>query len=315
MRFQCTGTESGFGISEKIAQLECPSFRKQLRLLYQDVGMTDCGLDLGRVVHRLGVTVIIDPLLPATGQISVNSRGETLIHLRYEPKDGQHRFTFAHELAHEIIHRERLELAGPNCDRFAMKDVEEDFCDFVAGLLLMPLPIFFFRLSSLASQFPRINEWSYSQLAREFRVSIKSLLVQITLMRSFRFIHETYVYGPLAPSLEQIEEQPADSCMYSGRWNLPRQLVEDYGSVSHSVTKHLGRELPAKAAEMLAAGAAPTPRYVEIDNRFRDSTTDWSGDTAVIKLERVGQYEELRHILRPTTCQPFTRSRGRPRAA
>ena len=77
MRPKRTGTESGFGINEKIAQLECASFWNQLRLLYQDVGMTDCGLDLGRVAHRLGVTVIIDPLLPAAGQISVNSRGES----------------------------------------------------------------------------------------------------------------------------------------------------------------------------------------------------------------------------------------------
>lgn len=74
--------------------------------------LTEYPVKLGAIAERLGVKVLLSTLPRGTsGQISKED-GDFVIRInRHEAKHRQ-RFTLAHELAHYLLHRERIEADG-----------------------------------------------------------------------------------------------------------------------------------------------------------------------------------------------------------
>lgn len=304
-----TATRHGrFGIQHKAAQLRSGEFRCRLSELYDDLGIGDYdrgktphGPDLKRAAASLGLFIDVDRRYPAEGMIGKNSAGERIIGLREEPDAGRARFTLAHEIAHEVVRQQRLKLVGENRERFCIDDVEEEFCDFVAGLLLMPMRRFFRRVSKLAHDFPEISFRSYYALAAEFRVSISALLLQITLLRSFAFMYEVYDYSPVASEADAAPRLSPLARAFTGNWSLPkyREFAANTGA-----TRGIARFIYAVDSVSVAMShvpARPWRRSVNVDPALRDRSVDWSNGSARIVLERAfgGPRRQVWHILRP----------------
>lgn len=291
---------SFFGINERIAQLECPAFRRRLSWVYRELGFDGFGLDLRQAAKRLRLEVSVNARFPFPGQIWTLPRGQRVVGLKHRPDRGRARFTFAHEISHELVRIEWFGLVDRNAYRFSLEDVEEPFCDFIAGLLLMPLPAFFPRVFQLAQRYPNINQYSYKRLADDFRVSVSSAVLQITLLKSFRFLYETYDYGSTPPRTDRVANQSSDQCFFSGRWDHLRDLVPTPKMAGKSNPSfQLSHEVIEQTARSMASASSACRACAKINKEHCEPTTDWENDSDVIVLERTGQYTQLRHLLRP----------------
>jgi Zn-dependent peptidase ImmA (M78 family) len=279
-----------FGIREKAAELRQIDFRRQVARVYRELGLTSRGLNLVRAAGRLNVQVVIDSRIGTDGEIGTNSKGQRVIVLSESPCNPRPRFTLAHEIAHELL---RLNMLRPVSCRSPLPagPPEESFCDFVAGLLLMPLPLFHGRVVELANCYPQISVASYERLAASFVVSLKAFLLQITLLRSVRFMFEGMDAGG------QVNSAMRSIRAYSDGWDFPRRLHSAEASGSLPFQNYAIGD--GEGSVSWRDGRSVTT--IPLDLNLRDSSVDWGADGGVVLTERdsVRSAWQCRHFLRP----------------
>lgn len=94
---------------------------------------------LGAIAHSLGVKVLLSTLPRGTsGQIGQEG-GEFVIRInRHESKHRQ-RFTLAHELAHYLLHKDRIEAEGGWSENILLRSGQPDNIEFEANRLASDL--------------------------------------------------------------------------------------------------------------------------------------------------------------------------------
>jgi Zn-dependent peptidase ImmA (M78 family) len=227
---------SVLAFSKRSAMLRVRHFRRMLIDVYVSLGFFDDATkccraitatrvpNLVRAAERLHLTVFTDANLPVDGLIGSARQGGRAIVLRHAPVQPRARFTLAHEIAHELVRLDRLYPVDAEGHRVhATMPQEEGFCDFVAGLLLMPLPLFVPEIDRLVRLFPDVGLAEYVHVARQFSVSLQSMLFQIAVLNRFKFAFE------LEPIVGATAHERADSALiaYSAGWPFPWQLKED----------------------------------------------------------------------------------------
>ncbi len=289
------GPQRRFQFAEKVTHLRSPEFRKQLARVYRDLGVNDQSdshepcVDVLRVASRLGLTVVHDAGLKAVGRISTTLDGRRIIHI---PVASEHaRFVIAHEVAHELLRCGSLCPMG--IDPRQMDDIEEEFCNFVAGLLLMPLPQFVLRVDALAAAFPDVSFKAYMRMANAFKVSLQSLLVQMSILRRVHILFEWVDF-----SLSQVKTQSGVSVLlaYTFDWDFPRRLVWYEGSGS---MLRLRKEVASASYRVLRDNSSLQPMLVPIPHSVRSGLQDIP--QRVLRVERCSLRSQavVRHLLLP----------------
>ena len=139
---------------------------------------------LGAIAQRLGVKVLLSTLPRGTsGQIGKES-GDFVIRVnRHEAKHRQ-RFTLAHELAHFLLHRERIELDGSWSENVLLRAPNQPMqIEYEANRLASDLVIPSAQLADATADYsgPMTSE-VIEDLARRFGVSTAAMEIKLQMV-------------------------------------------------------------------------------------------------------------------------------------
>ena len=138
---------------------------------------------LGAIAERLGVKVLLSTLPRGTsGQIG-KENGDFVIRInRHEAKHRQ-RFTLAHELAHYLLHRERIEADGEWSENVLLRAPNQPIqIEYEANRLASDLVIPSRLLAKATAEYsgPMTSEVS-EDLARRFGVSTAAMEIKLQM--------------------------------------------------------------------------------------------------------------------------------------
>ena len=137
---------------------------------------------LGAIAKRLGVKVLLSTLPRGTsGQIG-QENGDFVIRInRHEAKHRQ-RFTLAHELAHFLLHRDRIMADGGWSENVLLRSGQPANVEYEANRLASDLVIPSEKLAEATSQYsgPMTNE-VIEDLARRFGVSTAAMEIKMQM--------------------------------------------------------------------------------------------------------------------------------------
>lgn len=192
-------------------------FRRQLRQVYQQHGLNaNQPVDLSALATAIGA-----PLRYVTAAASsalVHERdGQRRIIVGFYDNAHRERFAIAHEIAHAlildgIISPESLDLAPID---------EEELCDMLAGLLLMPLPCFVPMVQHCANRWQGCELGQIQAIADHYQVSFTCCVLQICMLHSVHFS-----VWRAAPSMSGVREWEAGTFGWRGH-SLLRQSFRD----------------------------------------------------------------------------------------
>lgn len=133
-------------------------------------------VDLDRMAAALGASVTYDRNMSprVSGHIRKSGQGYEIAVNAADAAPRQ-RFTLAHEIAHLLLHRERLDQAGIEDDRMyrsAMSDGVERQANFLAAQLLMPENLLRFACDAGVTDI--------SRMARTFKVSDAAMRIRLS---------------------------------------------------------------------------------------------------------------------------------------
>ena len=139
---------------------------------------------LGAIAKRLGVTVLLSTLPRGTsGQIG-KENGDFVIRInRHEAKYRQ-RFTLAHELAHFLLHRERIEAEGGWSENVLLRAPNQPMqIEYEANRLASDLVIPSAQLANATADYtgPMTSE-VIEDLARRFGVSTAAMEIKLQMV-------------------------------------------------------------------------------------------------------------------------------------
>lgn len=138
---------------------------------------------LGEVAKRLGVKVLLSTLPRGTsGQIGQED-GEFIIRInRHEAKHRQ-RFTLAHELAHYLLHRDRIVAEGGWSENVLLRSGQPASIEYEANRLASDLVIPSAQLSAATAEYagPLTSEM-IEDLARKFVVSAAAMEIKLQMV-------------------------------------------------------------------------------------------------------------------------------------
>ena len=162
--------------------------------------------DLNRVAESLGVKRVVMQPLPCDGYLRpLDDSGYEIGISSSAPKTRQ-RFSFAHELAHAIIHQlvpETRSFANRNVFLPPGHESEERLCDRIAARLLMPREHFEQQLESVPFGLQCIED-----LAGRFGVSLSAAAIRIKEIKkidfAFMFADEAVVRNKRAISVRRM---------------------------------------------------------------------------------------------------------------
>ena len=137
---------------------------------------------LGAIAKRLGVRVLLSTLPRGTsGQIG-HEKGKFVIRInRHEAKHRQ-RFTLAHELAHFLLHRERIVAKGGWFENVLLRSGQPANIEYEANRLASDLVIPSDQLAEITAEYsgPMTSE-VIEDLARRFRVSTAAMEIKLQM--------------------------------------------------------------------------------------------------------------------------------------
>lgn len=137
---------------------------------------------LGAIAQRLGVKVFLSTLPRGTsGQIGQED-GKFVIRInRHEAKHRQ-RFTLAHELAHFLLHRDRIEKEGGWSENVLLRSGQPANIEYEANRLASDLVIPSALLTKATEEYtgPMTNE-VIEDLARRFGVSTAAMEIKLQM--------------------------------------------------------------------------------------------------------------------------------------
>lgn len=138
---------------------------------------------LGEIAKRLGVTVLLSTLPRGTsGQIGQED-GDFVIRInRHEAKHRQ-RFTLAHELAHFLLHRDKIIAEGGWSENVLLRSGQPANIEYEANRLASDLVIPSSQLSKATADYagPITNE-VIEDLARRFGVSTAAMEIKLQMV-------------------------------------------------------------------------------------------------------------------------------------
>lgn len=243
-------------------------FRSDLRRLYGALAISDRIRDLRTTAARLDAEIHIDPTRPNAAAVFID-KGRFVISLGPYDRLERARFAVAHEIAHIAIERGYLEFARSRMQTLAE---QEQLCDFVAGLLLMPLDTFVPAVLKIARATFGNQLRSLRTLAAHYGVSLKSCLLQVGLLHCVRF--SSYSHSSL-PGRNHHSE------VHSARWRSGHTLLR---SLADCRRPNAGETIRLPCGELL-----------------HERGLHWSDPDAYLCLERGSERSrsEARVFLRP----------------
>lgn len=144
--------------------------------------LTEYPVKLGAIAERLGVKVLLSTLPRGTsGQIG-QEEGEFVIRInRHEAKHRQ-RFTLAHELAHFLLHKDRVEAEGGWSENVLLRSGQPANIEYEANRLASDLVIPSALLGKVAAEYsgPMTSE-VIEDLARRFGVSTAAMEIKLQM--------------------------------------------------------------------------------------------------------------------------------------
>lgn len=149
-----------------------------------DVYLAEYPVKLGAIAERLGVKVLLSTLPRGTsGQIGKED-GDFVIRInRHEAKHRQ-RFTLAHELAHYLLHRERIEADGEWSENVLLRAPNQPIqIEYEANRLASDLVIPSHLLARATADYtgPMTSE-VIEDLARRFGVSTAAMEIKLQMV-------------------------------------------------------------------------------------------------------------------------------------
>lgn len=152
---------------------------KDVRDSFSDL-LCEYPVRLGEVAKRLGVKVLLSTLPRGTsGQIGQED-GEFVIRInRHEAKHRQ-RFTLAHELAHYLLHRDKIVAEGGWSENVLLRSGQPANIEYEANRLASDLVLPSDQLSTATSEYtgPLTSE-IIEDLARKFGVSTAAIEIKL----------------------------------------------------------------------------------------------------------------------------------------
>lgn len=137
---------------------------------------------LGEVAKRLGVKVLLSTLPRGTsGQISQED-GEFVIKINRHEARHRQRFTLAHELAHYLLHRDKIIAEGGWSDNVLLRSGQPANIEFEANRLASDLVIPSAQLSAATAEYTGpITSEVIEDLARRFGVSAAAMEIKLQM--------------------------------------------------------------------------------------------------------------------------------------
>jgi Zn-dependent peptidase ImmA (M78 family) len=177
------------GVIEKANNWEVKSPSREYLRLPEDVRnsfsdlLSEYPVKLGEVAKRLGVKVLLSTLPRGTsGQIGQED-GEFIIRInRHEAKHRQ-RFTLAHELAHYLLHRDKIVAEGGWSENVLLRSGQPASIEYEANRLASDLVIPSAQLSAATAEYagPLTSEM-IEDLARKFVVSAAAMEIKLQMV-------------------------------------------------------------------------------------------------------------------------------------
>lgn len=178
---------TGVNVNEAAWEVKSPS--REFVNLPQDVrqSFSDLLLEypvrLGEIAKRLGVKVLLSTLPRGTsGQIGQED-GEFVIRInRHEAKHRQ-RFTLAHELAHYLLHRDKIVAEGGWSENVLLRSGQPANIEYEANRLASDLVIPSSQLlKATADYVGPITSEVIEDLARRFGVSVAAMEIKLQMV-------------------------------------------------------------------------------------------------------------------------------------
>lgn len=144
--------------------------------------LTEYPVKLGAIAKRLGVKVLLSTLPRGTsGQIG-QENGIFVIRInRHEAKHRQ-RFTLAHELAHFILHRDRIVAEGGWSENVLLRSGQPENIEYEANRLASDLVIPSGQLDKATAEYTGpITSEVIEDLARRFGVSTAAMEIKLQM--------------------------------------------------------------------------------------------------------------------------------------
>ena len=168
-------------------EVKSPSFEylnlpTDVREKFSDL-LCDYPVKLGEIAKRLGVKVLPSTLPRGTsGQIG-QENGEFIIRInRHEAKHRQ-RFTLAHELAHFLLHRDKIIADGGWSENVLLRSGQPANIEYEANRLASDLIIPSSQLSAATADYTGpITDEVIEDLARRFGVSIAAMEIKMQMI-------------------------------------------------------------------------------------------------------------------------------------
>lgn len=148
-----------------------------------DVYLSEYPVKLGAIAERLGVKVLLSTLPRGTsGQIGKENNTFVIRINRHEAKHRQ-RFTLAHELAHYLLHRDRIEADGEWSENVLLRAPNQPIqIEYEANRLASDLVIPSHLLERAASEYAGpITSEVIEDLARRFGVSAAAMEIKLQM--------------------------------------------------------------------------------------------------------------------------------------
>ena len=147
-----------------------------------DEYLSEHPVKLGAIAKRLGVKVLLSTLPRGTsGQIG-QENGEFVIRInRHEAKHRQ-RFTLAHELAHFLLHRDRIVAEGGWSENVLLRSGQPADIEYEANRLASDLVIPSAQLAAATAEYSGpITSEVIDDLARRFGVSTAAMEIKLQM--------------------------------------------------------------------------------------------------------------------------------------
>ncbi|MCE2522645.1 MAG: ImmA/IrrE family metallo-endopeptidase [Rhodobacteraceae bacterium] len=147
-----------------------------------DEYLSEHPVKLGAIAKRLGIRVLLSTLPRGTsGQIG-QENGEFVIRInRHEAKSRQ-RFTLAHEIAHYLLHREKIVAEGVWSENVLLRSGQPANVEYEANRLASDLVIPTAQLAEATSEYSGpITSEVIEDLAYKFRVSTAAMEIKLQM--------------------------------------------------------------------------------------------------------------------------------------
>lgn len=172
--------ESGWEV--KSPSKEFQNLPSEVRATFADL-LSTYPVKLGEVAKRLGVKVLLSTLPRGTsGQIGQED-GEFVIRInRHEAKQRQ-RFTLAHELAHFLLHRDKIVAEGGWSENVLLRSGQPANIEYEANRLASDLVIPSSQLEAATEEYTGpITSEIIEDLARRFGVSTAAMEIKLQMI-------------------------------------------------------------------------------------------------------------------------------------